>query len=147
VLRAQMYVKFTEDLRLRFRVFERIRVRVESRDSQAANGAPSDGVTVEKFVHIQQRWTYTSDRTRVWLWKLDSSLPGRVGQIGDWLYRAEEKVTEVASQDFSTLAPAAAVDGLQERIDELKVDVLSNCHSGRKCILPYRIPLYSISHS
>jgi hypothetical protein len=121
-----MYVKFTEDMRLRFRVFERIRVRVESRDSQAANGAPSDVVTVEKFVHIQQRWTYTSDRTRVWLWKLDSSLPGRVGQIGDWLYRAEERVGDVSAQDHSALAPAAAVDVLQQQIDEMKVSLLSN---------------------
>jgi nesprin-1 len=116
-----MYVKFTEDMRLRFRVLERIRIKVESRDSQTAGDATSDVVTVEKLVYVQQRWTYTSNRTRVWLWKLDSSLPGRVGQIGDWLYRAEEKVGEVAAQDHSILAPAAAVDNIQQQMDEMKV--------------------------
>ena len=30
----------------------------------------------------------------MWLWKLDSNLPGDLGQIGEWLNRAEELVDE-----------------------------------------------------
>jgi len=113
-----MYLKFTEDLRLRFRVYERLRVQVESEESDKSR---SDVVTVEKFVNIQQQWTYTTSRTRVWLWKLDSSLPGAVGQIGDWLYRAEEKVTEFAAEDHSMMAPIEAVHCLWQKIEDLKV--------------------------
>lgn len=29
-------------------------------------------------------------QTRLWLWKLDSSLPGKLGKFGDWLNQAEE---------------------------------------------------------
>ena len=114
----QMYLRFTEDLRLRARVYERLRVQV---DSEASGNSRSDVVTVEKFVNIQQRWTYTTSRTRVWLWKLDSSLPGAVGQIGDWLYRAEEKVSEMAAQDHSTMVPSEAVHCLWQQLEDVKV--------------------------
>ena len=114
-------------MRLQFRTYERIRIQVESRQSLTSNSTSSDTtkVTVEKFVTMQHRWTYTTSRTRVWLWKLDNSLPGRVGQIGDWLYRAEEKVTELYASDLSTMTPTAAAHTLQEHLHELDVSSTS----------------------
>ena len=33
-------------------------------------------------------------QTRLWLWKLDASLPGKLGKFGDWLNQAEEMLEQ-----------------------------------------------------
>ena len=73
---------FTEDLRLRCQVYERLKIKADTKTFLA--------VTAEKWTYISQRWKYTTSRLRVWQWKLDNNLPGRVGFIGDWLFRAED---------------------------------------------------------
>lgn len=63
---------------------------------------------------------------QVWHWKLDSNLPGRLGQIGDWLYRAEELVD---SELKYPEAPEEKANMLRAKVDEHKVctDVLNTC--------------------
>lgn len=39
---------------------------------------------------LEPKWRDIARRTRMWLWKLDASLPGRLGKFGDWLNQAEE---------------------------------------------------------
>ena len=75
-------------------------------------------ITEDKWTYFTQRWNYVTARTRVWQWKLDSSLPGRLGQIGDWLYRAEEMLDaelKCAEQHEDT------ANLLSARLDEHKV--------------------------
>ena len=113
-----MYLKFTEDMRLKAQIYERIHVTFESNKSDQP--AP-DVVIVDKFVRIQQRWTYTTSRTRVWLWKLDKSLPGAVGRIGEWICQAEEKVAKMHSTDHSMLPSVDAAQSLELLIRDLMV--------------------------
>ena len=112
---TQQFLQFSEDLRLRCRVYDRLRVKVESRQDDSAVV-----VTVEKWTCLQQRWNHTTARTRVWLWKLDNSLPGRVGRIGDWLYRSEELLAGLGFLD-QRLSPDEAAKAVNEQLKSLEV--------------------------
>lgn len=39
---------------------------------------------------MEEAWKKVVRQTRLWLWKLDASLPGKLGKFGDWLNQAEE---------------------------------------------------------
>ena len=54
----------------------------------------------------------------MWQWKLDSALPSRLGQLGDWLYRAEEIVD--AEINYAE-KPEDTAKHIQSRVDEHKV--------------------------
>ena len=76
-------------------------------------------ITEDNWTYIQQRWKYVSAQTRMWQWKLDSNLPGRLGQIGDWLNRAEEMLdNELMYTDDAHEENAKMVRGT---LDEHKV--------------------------
>jgi hypothetical protein len=47
-------------------------------------------VTPKMWAELEPKWKDIARRTRMWLWKLDASLPGRLGKFGDWLNQAEE---------------------------------------------------------
>ena len=47
-------------------------------------------ITPEQFKPLEDEWKKVSRQTRLWLWKLDASLPGKLGKFGDWLNQAEE---------------------------------------------------------
>ena len=47
-------------------------------------------ITPEQFKPLEEEWKKVSRQTRLWLWKLDASLPGKLGKFGDWLNQAEE---------------------------------------------------------
>jgi len=56
----------------------------------------------------------------VWQWKLDSNLPGRLGQIGDWLYRSEELVnSELAAIDDNN--PEETAKNIRRSLDKIIV--------------------------
>ncbi len=55
---------------------------------------------------------------QVWQWKLDSSLPGRLGQIGDWLHRAEQLLDQPLT--YTDLHQENA-DMLHKRLEHHKV--------------------------
>lgn len=68
-----------------------------------------------------ENWYLTENKTlylQVWQWKLDSNLPGRLGQIGDWLYRAEELLDQELSY---TEKHEDNADMLRKRLDHHKV--------------------------
>ncbi|KAH3846241.1 hypothetical protein DPMN_088540, partial [Dreissena polymorpha] len=46
--------------------------------------------TPETFKPLEETWKKVARQTRLWLWKLDASLPGKLGKFGDWLNQAEE---------------------------------------------------------
>lgn len=47
-------------------------------------------ITAEQFAPLEEVWKRVVRQTRLWLWKLDASLPGKLGKFGDWLNQAEE---------------------------------------------------------
>ena len=47
-------------------------------------------ITPDQFKPLEDEWKKVSRQTRLWLWKLDASLPGKLGKFGDWLNQAEE---------------------------------------------------------
>ena len=47
-------------------------------------------ITPEQFKPLEDEWKKVCRQTRLWLWKLDASLPGKLGKFGDWLNQAEE---------------------------------------------------------
>ena len=47
-------------------------------------------ITAEQFQPLEEVWKKVVRQTRLWLWKLDASLPGKLGKFGDWLNQAEE---------------------------------------------------------
>lgn len=83
-------------------------------------------VTEDQWGALKQNWTYVSQRTRLWHWKLDSALPGRLGQIGDWLYRSEETLE---ADSHMTEEPSTSPADVRRKIDEYKVTrfVIINC--------------------
>ena len=108
----QQYLAFTEDLRLRCKVYERFQIQAREQNFLV--------ITEDKWTMLNQRWSYVTQRTRVWQWKLDSNLPGRLGHIGDWLYRAEEMVeSEIPYVDRHEDTAA----NINTKLDELKVSL------------------------
>lgn len=65
-------------------------------------------------------------QTRMWLWKLDASLPGKLGKFGDWLNQGEELMEQLPDleKDHASLAEDYA-----KLCEEHKVRVI-------KCVCP-----------
>lgn len=47
-------------------------------------------ITEPMWTELNTKWRSAARRTRMWLWKLDASLPGKLGKFGDWLNQGEE---------------------------------------------------------
>ncbi|XP_076442566.1 muscle-specific protein 300 kDa-like isoform X3 [Babylonia areolata] len=47
-------------------------------------------LTKDDWRKLDTRWKEVDEQTRLWLLKLDASLPGKLGQFGRWLYDAEK---------------------------------------------------------
>ena len=103
---------FREELRLKTEIYERFRRKAETKSLLT--------VTEDKWVYVAQRWSYVTSRTRLWQWKLDNNLPGRLGQLGDWLYRAEELLDSEASYSDR---PEEAAATLRTLLEEHKVSI------------------------
>ncbi len=74
-----------------------------------------------------------TQHTHLWQWKLDSNLPGRLGQIGDWLNRGEEMVEDELSYGDK---PEDNADLVHARLEECKV---SQSHTKTKSIIPVHL--------
>ena len=88
-------------------IYEKFRVKIETKTALT--------LTEDKWTYLQQRWDYVSQQTKLWLWKLDSGLPGRMGQIAQWLHRGEvliETIADINEKDEDVLR--IVCDALQE---------------------------------
>lgn len=76
-------------------------------------------VTPDQWSALQRSWSVVSQRTRLWHWKLDRALPGRLGQIGDWLNKSE-----VALETDSGMIdhPATSLADVRKKIEEYRVN-------------------------
>jgi len=88
--------------------------------ASSSNAVPLDCITSEKLAHLKSRWSYTCDQTHLWLRKLDNSLPDHLGQIGDWLCRAEEQLRAMPPADEHD-SPASAVKSVQQQLADISV--------------------------
>ena len=108
-------MEFSDQLALKCEVYDRLRIKSEQ-------GNPFLVITEDRWQTLKQKWTYVTHQTRLWQWKLDSSLPGRVGEIGDWLYRAEDRLQTPHKYDADN--PQNSVNMLMKQINEHKVIVM-----------------------
>jgi len=83
----------------------------------------SECVTHDKLLYLKNRWSCMCDRMHLWLQKLNSSLPGVLGQIGDWLCRSEECLRAMPSVEYDS--PSSAVKGIQQQLADISVKCLS----------------------
>lgn len=108
----QQYMTFTEELKTKTKMYERL--------EKHGNDDSFLTLTQEKWTVVRQRWTLVTQQTRIWQWKLDSNLPGQLGYIGDWLYRAEEMVeSEIQYVDKHE----DTATNIKMKLDELKVGI------------------------
>jgi len=88
----------------------------------------SDCITKEQLMYLKNRWSCTRDQMHLWLWKLDSSLPGFLGQISDWLCHAEEQIRAMPCDEYDS--PSNAVNGIQQQLADISVKLAAcfiNC--------------------
>lgn len=78
----QDYIAFKTELDRREKVYLKLGEKVATK--KAAR------LTEQNWKDLDTNWKQVARKTRLWLWKLDTSLPGRLGKFGDWVNRAEE---------------------------------------------------------
>jgi len=78
----QDYLAFKAEVDRRGNVYNQLEEKVKS--GKAVKLKP------EEFAILEEAWKKVVRQTRLWLWKLDASLPGKLGKFGDWLNQAEE---------------------------------------------------------
>lgn len=59
-----------------------------------------------------------------WRFKLDTSLPGELGQIADWIYTAEEVLAKGHGIDRLNLSPDENIQRFKQLNDEHTVKIL-----------------------
>jgi nesprin-1 len=101
---------FTEELKTKSKMYERLQKHSEE-DTFLV-------LTQEQWTVVRKRWTSVTQKTRIWQWKLYSNMPGHLGYIGDWLYRAEEMVESEIPYVEKHEDTAA---NIKVKLDELKV--------------------------
>ena len=90
---------------------------------------PSDCITNDELMHLKNRWSCVRNRMRLWLRKLDSSLPGILGEIADWLFHAEECLRTMPHDEYDS--PSSALKGIQQQLADISV----KCFSAVLCLI------------
>lgn len=75
-------------------------------------------VSESSWTELQQKWTKVTDLTRLWQRKLDSNLPGQLGEIGKWIHLVE---LLLEAEIVYGKTPEEAVQNISERLVQLKV--------------------------
>lgn len=104
------YMELKDEFAARQRVLEHLRVLILS-----GNGLP--GVTRDAWQQVELSWQKLETQLRHWQWTLDTSLPGALGQVGEWLNNAEHLL---CSEDLPTLFDDEAANALKTKLDEHK---------------------------
>ena len=78
----QDYLAFKAELDRRGSIYKKLEEKVKT--------GKAVRITPEQFAPLEEVWKKVSRRTKLWLWKLDASLPGKLGKFGDWLNQAED---------------------------------------------------------
>ena len=110
------YLRFKEDFITRQRSLEHFRSIMTSPGSGAAQRLP--GVTSDAWQQVELSWQKLETQLRHWQWTLDTSLPGQLGQVGEWLNNAEHLLSSDA--DLPTTFDDEAANALKTKLDEHK---------------------------
>ncbi len=122
------YLELKEEFVGRQRVLEHLRILILS-----GNGLP--GVTQESWQQVELSWQKLETQLRHWQWTLDTSLPGVLGQVGEWLNNAEHLL---CSEDLPAFFDDEAANALKIKLDEHKqfFAELPSIHSAfEECIM------------
>ena len=78
----QDYLAFKAEVDRRDVIYEKLKEKVKTGSAVQ--------LTPEQFKPLEIHWKRVTNQKRMWLSKLDSSLPGKLGKFGEWLNLAEE---------------------------------------------------------
>ncbi|CAH1803094.1 unnamed protein product, partial [Owenia fusiformis] len=104
------YLLHENDLKSKREVYERLQMRKESNVSLT--------MSEENWIFLQQKWSYVTKRTRKWRWKLDSSLPGKLGYIGQWMKDADDLLEQEALVSTATEGGEKEATDVRKRLEE-----------------------------
>ena len=107
---VQDYIGFKTEFDRREPVYKKIGEKVTS--GRALKLTQGDWEKLETL------WNETDEKTRLWLLKLDRSLPGKLGQFGQWLYDAE---TLLKAENKLLMNPDENLQPLAEILKQHKV--------------------------
>ncbi|KAK3089398.1 hypothetical protein FSP39_003323 [Pinctada imbricata] len=80
------YLAFKTEMDRREKVYDKLAEKCIAKKALKIND--------EMWKDLDTKWKHAARRTRMWLWKLDASLPGRLGKFGDWLNQGEEVLAQ-----------------------------------------------------
>nr|CAD7429519.1 unnamed protein product [Timema monikensis] len=75
-------------------------------------------ITADSWREIDSLWNKLEAQLRYWLWLLDASLPGDLGQVGEWLGRAEALIL---SDDIPSAMNEETATIISRKLEEHKV--------------------------
>ncbi|XP_068085330.1 muscle-specific protein 300 kDa [Anabrus simplex] len=104
------YMTFKNEVDSKVQVYEKLRRLVESQNMIS--------ITLESWREIDGLWTKLEAQLRHWLWLLDSRLPGALGEVGEWLGRAEALIV---SDDIPTAMNEETASIISRKLEEHKV--------------------------
>lgn len=102
------------DLRGRTVVYDQLQAKVTAKQLLK--------VSESSWTELQQKWTKLTELTRLWHRKLDSNLPGRLGEIGKWIHLVE---LLLEAEIVYGNTPEEAVQNISERLVQLRVSSTS----------------------
>ncbi|CAC5404544.1 SYNE1 [Mytilus coruscus] len=127
------YLAFRTKFDKRQKIFQRLEEKVVSKNAVI--------ITPKMWQELEPKWRDIARRTRMWLWKLDASLPGRLGKFGDCLNQAEEILEiepenqedhiEMADQLLKLLNEHKDFFNMFKEMDQNKVFFLQVKHAGK----------------
>jgi len=96
-------------------------MRVEQRLMSVSSDdtASSECITDEMLTFVKSRWSCMCGQKRLWLQKLHCSQPGQLGQIGDWLCDAEQRLRSMTLDEDDS--PASAMNEIQQQLADILV--------------------------
>ncbi|XP_063222936.1 muscle-specific protein 300 kDa isoform X4 [Bacillus rossius redtenbacheri] len=93
------------------------RVAVHDKLCKLVEAQSMISISYESWQEIDRLWFKLEAQLRHWLWLLDSSLPGALGQVGEWLGRAEALVV---SDDIPSAMNEETATIISRKLEEHK---------------------------
>lgn len=122
------YCEFKLEVDEKFILYDKLRSLYEAQSVISITG--------ESWKEIDRLWTKLEYLLRLWLWLLDSRLPGELGEIGKWLAEAEkliysDDIPKIMNEETASIisrkleehkAFFADLPAIVERFEKAKVD-------------------------
>ena len=106
-----------EQLKNEFQAQERVLHSLRSLVEHQPGYGGLAGVSRDSWHQVELSWQKLETQLRHWQWTLDTSLPGVLGQVGEWLNNAEHLL---CSEDLPPNFDDEAANALKVKLDEHK---------------------------